>query len=73
MPDEVTTFDIDGDGRREIVTKAALGSHLLAFNLAGKLVYHEEFGKPALSFGVVRGADREYLVVELDDQVMIYP
>lgn len=73
MPDEVAAFDIDGDGQREIITKAALGSHLLAFNQAGELVYHEEFGKPALSFGVVHGVDREYLVVELDDRLLIYP
>jgi len=73
MPEEVAVFDLDGDGQREIVTKAALGSHLLAFNQQGELVYHEEFGKAAMALGVARGADREYLVVELDDRLWIYP
>lgn len=73
LPEEVAAFDIDGDGQREIITKAALGSHILAFNQAGEAAYHEEFSRTALTMGVARGEDRDYLVLQLDDRLLVYP
>ncbi|MBN2081616.1 hypothetical protein JW859_05330 [bacterium] len=72
-PEEVVPFDIDGDGRLDIVMKAAIGSHLLAFDQAGKLIYDEEFGKAALSLGILRADGLDHLVIQTANSLLAFP
>lgn len=72
-PGEAVALDLDGDGIKELVTKAALGSNVMAFNTGGDLVYHEEFGRAALNMGICRSDAGEHLVIQLDDRLIVWP
>ena len=73
LPEEICAADIDGDGRPEVLARAAIGSHLLAFDARGALVYHEEFGTAVLGSGVAGCAAGDCVVLQLEDRLLCYP
>lgn len=70
---EIGFADYDRDGEVEIIAKSAVGTALLIFNRKGQVEYYEEFGAPALNFGVARTAKQRHIVVQLDTRVLTYP
>ncbi|MCH7472598.1 hypothetical protein IIA79_06565 [bacterium] len=71
--EEIACADILGDGDPEIIVKPAVGTLLFAFDLAGKLVYYEEFGGVAWRMALAKTKSKDHIVIQLDNKVVIYP
>lgn len=72
-PGEVAVGDPDGDGKQQIFTMPTLGSMLLVFNTDGTLAHYEEFGQAALSLNMAHAGKKDYLVVQLEKKLEVYP
>ncbi len=78
---EVAVFDVNSNSANEIVTirnlQAPNGERLctaiLAYDLQGNLVYHEEMGETIDGLGTASSSDLEHLVVLTESRVLIYP
>jgi len=70
---QVFCVDLDGDGVKEIAAKPTLATLLLIYDRQGNLKYQEEFGKPAIGMAAAHSKGRDYLVVQLEDKLLIYP
>lgn len=70
---EILVADLDRGNGPEIYLKPLVGTMLLTYNSDGELIYHEEFGAPALDFAAAKGGDGDHLVVQLDDRLLVYP
>lgn len=73
LNEEVATFNIDGKGGKEIIVRPWVGSFVMAFDDKGKLAYYEEYGEGMLDLGTVHRRNRDYLVVQTETKLLIYP
>jgi hypothetical protein len=72
-PGEIAVGDPDGDGKQQIFAMPSLGSLLLVFNTDGTLAHYEEFGQAALSLNMAHAGKKDYLVVQLEKKLEVYP
>jgi hypothetical protein len=72
-PGEIAVGDPDGDGKKQIFAMPSLGSMLLVFNADGSLAYYEEFGQATLSLNMAHAGGKDYLVVQLEKQLEVFP
>lgn len=72
-PGEIVVGDPDGDGKQQIFAMPSLGSMLLVFNPDGTLAHYEEFGQASLSLNIARAGKKDYLVVQLEKKLEVYP
>ena len=70
---EIACGDPDGDGKRQVFVVPSLGSLMLTFNADGSLVRYEEFGQATLSVNMVHAGRKDYLLVQLEKRLQIYP
>jgi hypothetical protein len=71
--DEVAVGDFNADGKREVVVRPWIGTALIVFGRDGKPQYYEEFGEGATDHGVVRRGKQDYLVLQTETRLLIYP
>jgi hypothetical protein len=72
-PGELAVGDPDGDGKRQVFAMPSLGSMMLAFNGDGSVAHYEEFGQATLSLNIARAGKKDYLVVQLEKKLEIFP
>jgi hypothetical protein len=70
---EIGCGDPDGDGKRQVFVVPSLGSMMLAFNADGSLARYEEFGQGTLSVNMVHTGHKDYLVLQLEKRLQVYP
>jgi hypothetical protein len=70
---EIGFGDPDGDGEKLVYVMPSLGSMLLAFDRNGKLRYYEEFGEAGLSINMLKRGRKDYLVLQLEKKLVIFP
>jgi hypothetical protein len=71
--DEIVGANLDGKPGKEVVIRPWVGSFVMAFDGGGKLRYYEEFREGVLDHGTVQRKGRDYLVVQTETELLIYP
>jgi len=70
---QAVTGDFDSDGELEVAHGGLLDSFVLITQTSGRCEYYEEFGEIVFAIITCHAGGSDYLVVQLQDRLLIYP
>jgi hypothetical protein len=73
LSDEVVAAKLGDNRGMDVVVRPWVGSFVMAFAPDGKLDYYEEFGEGVMDHGTVSRKGRDYIVVQTETKLLIYP
>lgn len=72
-PGQLGIAKLSTDGEPLIFALPDFGGGVFAFNASGQCVYYEELGELVYSLYVLKGPDHDWVLIELEDDWLIYP